>query len=1272
MNGFSGHFSSLERLQALFPKPLRKGAWIAPLLLALLLLPLWWQISLWYEGMLIRERRAHDAVHLTLHGSALSAAVNKRFALLEGLYAFATLNHSPAVLERQFEAFAAGLHTGADGIRNFSLAPGGVQRYVYPFRGNEAALGHDLLSDPRPGVGADVRRAVETRKMALSGPYELRQGGLGLVARKALFVDRAFWGLATMAIDIPPLFREAGLDEQPQVIDMALRTGAGELIFGNAGVLAGDPVALRIELPEGHWELAGIPPGGWRAAVRGRLLLFRAAGLIIAFLLVVIARLVAGRHGGLKEEVGRRTAELTDANERIVRESEELKKAAADLRRERDFAADILESLPGVFYMYDEGGRFLRWNGNFERVTGYTGAEIARMSPIDFFAGPDKELLKTRIAKVFAEGKADAEADFVARDGTRTPYYFTGLTSTIDSRPCLIGVGIDISARKQAESALRESEERYRSFFNQSIDAVLLTAPDGRILQANPEACRIFGRAEEEILRLGRSGVIDQTDPRLPAALAERDRTGRFMGELNMLRGDGSSFPAEISSAVFTDQDGNLRTSMIIRDMTERRQTEQARVASEVRFRRLMEMAPVPLCHVDKNGAIIFRNERFVRVFGYTQDDVPTLAEWWRCAYPDPDYRRWVIETWDAAVRRASGEGRDIDPVEYQVTCKSGEQRIVEISGITLGDDFLATFIDLTGRKRAEEALRQSESRQKLFIEYAPASLAMFDRDMRYLAVSRRWLDDYSLGDRDVTGLCHYDIFPEIGDDWKGVHRRVMAGEVVRRDEDRFERADGSVQWLRWEVRPWNRGDGAVGGIVVFSEDITARKEAEESILRLNNRLQYLIQVIQQLSHTQSLEEIAAAVRTATRKLIGADGATFVLRDGKDCFYMDEDAISPLWKGLRFPLERCISGWAMLHRETVVIENIFQDDRIPQDLYRQTFVKSVTIVPIHTEDPYGAIGVYWARTCRPDEDELLLIQTLANATAIAMENIRSYQELEKRVRERTHELAEANVRLQELDRLKSMFIASMSHELRTPLNSIIGFTGIILMGMSGPLHEVQKRQLGMVKKSANHLLSLINDVIDVSKIESGRTELSIETFDLSALAEEVKESLAVAAADKGLRLEFHADGRAEISSDRRRVRQILVNLVGNAVKFTETGGVAIAVTTAADSAMAVEGAGPGCAGPAKGTGPAIAANGVRVVVRDTGVGMDRQDMERLFQAFSRIHIQGRPVVEGTGLGLYLSRRIAALLGGEIKAESEPGRGSAFTLFLPWTYPEGKE
>jgi len=290
-----------------------------------------------------------------------------------------------------------------------------------------------------------------------------------------------------------------------------------------------------------------------------------------------------------------------------------------------------------------------------------------------------------------------------------------------------------------------------------------------------------------------------------------------------------------------------------------------------------------------------------------------------------------------------------------------------------------------------------------------------------------------------------------------------------------------------------------------------------------------------------------------------------------------------------------------------------------------------TRVKIHRKDELGMLAASFNRMAEDVEKSRRALQ-------------RAHDNLEEKVAERTEELAHANTRLKELDRLKSMFIASMSHELRTPLNSIIGFTGIILQGMAGEITGEQSKQLTLVKNSANHLLALINDIIDVSKIEAGKIELAIGEFDLSDLVQDVKDSFTVATDEKGLKMSLEIPERLLIESDARRVKQIIVNLVSNAVKFTEQGEIEI---RAAKKDGAVE-----------------------LSVKDTGIGIRKEDIDRLFKAFSRIPTEGR-LTEGTGLGLYLSQKIAYLLGGRISAESEFGRGSKFTFALPLKYQEAK-
>lgn len=198
-----------------------------------------------------------------------------------------------------------------------------------------------------------------------------------------------------------------------------------------------------------------------------------------------------------------------------------------------------------------------------------------------------------------------------------------------------------------------------------------------------------------------------------------------------------------------------------------------------------------------------------------------------------------------------------------------------------------------------------------------------------------------------------------------------------------------------------------VSSMPVFPAEDTADPDYVRGMVRL-------LEAVQELSLARSLSEIQVIVRTAARELTGCDGATFVLRDNGKCFYADEDAIAPLWKGSRFPMEICISGWAMINRDAAIIPDIYLDDRIPHEAYRPTFVKSLVMVPIRKLDPVGAIGNYWAHERQPTPREVTLLQALADSTSIAMENVAIYGELEQRVLDRTAALEQANDEIRRL------------------------------------------------------------------------------------------------------------------------------------------------------------------------------------------------------------------------------------------------------------------
>jgi signal transduction histidine kinase len=258
--------------------------------------------------------------------------------------------------------------------------------------------------------------------------------------------------------------------------------------------------------------------------------------------------------------------------------------------------------------------------------------------------------------------------------------------------------------------------------------------------------------------------------------------------------------------------------------------------------------------------------------------------------------------------------------------------------------------------------------------------------------------------------------------------------------------------------------------------------------------------------------------------------------------------------------------------------------------------------------------------------------TLASQVAVALQNARLYVEQAATV-----------TQLRELDRLKSSFLANMSHELRTPLNSILGFTDVMLEGLDGDLTDYMDNDLRLIQKNGQHLLHLINDVLDMAKIESGRMNLHPEKFKIHSVLDEVTSITSTFASEKNLALfiEENSDQEIEVFADNTRLRQVMINLVNNAIKFTEKGKIALRATQL-DGAR------------------------VMITVKDTGIGIPPDQLEDVFQEFTQVDTSTTRKVGGTGLGLPISRRLIEMHGGRLWAESTgvSGQGSAFFVELP--------
>jgi len=399
--------------------------------------------------------------------------------------------------------------------------------------------------------------------------------------------------------------------------------------------------------------------------------------------------------------------------------------------------------------------------------------------------------------------------------------------------------------------------------------------------------------------------------------------------------------------------------------------------------------------------------------------------------------------------------------------------------------------------------------------------------------------------------------------------------------------------------------------------------------LYLNARRQArLVQAVQELSMARELADVTRVVRTAARELVLADGATFVLREGEDCHYIDEDALSPLWKGKRFPMSACISGWSMLNRAQAAIPDIYVDDRIPHDAYRPTFVKSLVMTPVRSEDPVAAIGTYWAQPYLPDEDELQLLQTLANSAALALENVRTYGELEHRVSERTRNLLALN---QELE----AFSYSISHDLRAPLRAINGFGSTLLEEYMAKLPNEGRHYLLRICAEAARMNEQIDDLLKLFQLSN--LPLRPIPLDLGTMASQILTRLRNREPQR--KVEVFIAPALQVRGDHGLLLALLDNLLSNAWKYSSKRAVATIE-------IGMQPAGDG---------------GEVFFVRDNGAGFKPELAGKLFNPFQRLHAQQD--FPGTGIGLALSQRIVHRHGGQIWAESAPEQGATFYFTL---------
>jgi PAS domain S-box-containing protein len=856
----------------------------------------------------------------------------------------------------------------------------------------------------------------------------------------------------------------------------------------------------------------------------------------------------------------------------------------------------VLKTALDGFWVSDNKGRFLKVNDSYCRMTGYTREELLKMSIPDVEAIEKPEETARHIKKIIEEGHDRFETKHRCKDGRIIDVEVSVNHFDVGEGRQFVFVR-DITERKQMEEELTQSEYLYSTLVQKGSDGIVIIQ-DEILKFANPKILEIAGYSLDEVIgkpfaEFIASAYRETVTDRYSRRLKKEEIPDRY--EALVLSKDSRSIPVEISASVI-ELEGRPATMAIVRDITERKQAEEELTQSKERYQDLFDNTSDLIQSIKADGQFIYVNKAWQKVLGYSKDEIANLKVW-NIIHPDS-----LPHCEEVFQRVMSGE--TVKDVETVFVAKDGRLVVVEgnaqcyfDNGKPLGTQGI--FRDITERKQAEEIFQTISLRSPIGMYIVQDGKFVFTNP-QFLS-DLGWTEDELLGANSLARVRSEDremVRQNAIDMLKGIRTTPYEYAVASKV--------GETRWFMETVASIQyRGRRAALGSVL---DITERKQNEERLRETRRRFRDLVNLLP-LSVTEMDDKYN--ITFANKKAIDDSGYT--------ANEINAAPINPL--AIFIPEDR--------ERVNTNIQRILKGETLGRVEYTQqrrdgsTYPVVTYSAPIIKEGK--AVGL---RTVTIDVSE--------------------QKKAEKELAEKNRELEEVNARLQEVDRLKSIFLSSMSHELRTPLNSIIGFTSLILDGMTGDINEEQREQLNLVKSSSNHLLSLINDVLDISKIEAGKVELSLEEFPLNELLSEVIDILTPAAQKKGIELVAKIDGDIEVYTDRRRLKQVLINLGGNAVKFTEHGSVRIT------------------AGPRKGKGH-MPEDSLEVHVIDTGIGIKREDIDKLFAPFQQVDGSLTRRFEGTGLGLHHSKKILNMLGGDIWVKSKYNKGSDFGLILPVKY-----
>ncbi|MEG4988382.1 PAS domain S-box protein [Microcoleus sp. BR0-C5] len=885
------------------------------------------------------------------------------------------------------------------------------------------------------------------------------------------------------------------------------------------------------------------------------------------------------------------------------------KKVELEIQKTRNFLQALLDNLPVAVFVKDvqpkRFGVFEFWNKTSEQLFGISAEQAIGKSGYDFFPTEQAIFFDQKDREAFEKGKSEDILEEVIHSHSLGKRWLHTMKIPIydeQHQPqYLLCFSQDITDRKHAEAERREISEVMQN----ALSGISKLDVQGRYLYVNKAYSDVTGYQPEEMVGMSWEKTVHPDElKKLVAAYWLMVQEGRVEVETKGVRKDGSVFYKQlVMISTYDEQHQFLGHYCFMKDISDRKKAELALEQDLLRSKAFFNTSLDGVVVMDWVGKVVEASSSFAQMLGYTLEETLNLnvfdwdAEWTREELQVMLQREQVIPLFETRHRRKNGSVYDVEISWNRVELQD------EMMNFCICRDISDRKRNEAARQQAEQALRESETRFQAFMNHSPAPAWITDENGVMLYASQTYLNTFDLPTDDVIGKSIFELYPAaIAQQFlENIQTVAQTNELIETIEI-ASRRDGSLgEFLVYKfLIPDLSGQMLVGGVAI---DVTRQHQAETALQLSEERLKLALEASGDGLWDWDIETGKLYVNSYYQEMLGYKPGELV---------MDVN----VWEQMIHPDDKF---WVF-----EALHSNLQDSSVKYAFDYRVRCKSGEWKWIAN---YGKVVAY-------DEHgkPLRMIGTHKDISD------RKQKEL---ALQHAMEAAEA------ANLAKSTFLANMSHELRTPLNVILGFAQV--MAHDSCLTPTQKEDLQTIRRSGDHLLSLINDVLDLSKIESGHCTVEQSGLDLIALLHSLRNMLAERASSKGLHLCFEIAPEVPqfMLVDAQKLRQVLLNLLSNAIKFTDRGSITLQVSIEAE-----------------GTGTLTTTRPIlQFVVADTGVGIASVELDTIFDAFVQAQA-GKRSTGGTGLGLTISRKLLELMGGKISVSSTLGEGSTFTFTLP--------